>query len=277
MSSERGAVRDQRRSLLKTGALATLLAALGPVALPAALAAAATADGPPVVSAAASLKVAFTEVGALPLARTAAAPVFNFGASGELLAQIRGGAPVDVFAAASHTEMDALERGGFLLAGSRADFAANELVLIVPASSAVPVASLVDLAKPAVGRIAIANAATAPAGRYAAEVLASAGLGGALRTKLVPAETVRQILDWVARGEVDAGLVYATDARSRPAEVRVAATAPAGSHAPIVYPIAILKDAANPAAARAFVAAVLSGEGRAILARHGFLAPPAAK
>jgi len=136
--------------------------------------------------------------------------------------------------------MDALEKEGLLLPGTRTDFAANEIVVLVPAAADSAVSSFADLAKPAAGRIAVGNPATSPAGRYAAEVLAQTGIAEAVKAKLVPAETVRQILDWVARGEVDAGIAYATDAAGRPQGVRIAAAAPAGSHQPIVYPIAVL-------------------------------------
>lgn len=237
----------------------------------------AAADGPPIVSAAASLKGAFTEIGALLAAGDARPPVFNFGASGELMAQIRGGAPVDVFASAAVKEMDTLEKEGLILAGTRSDFAANEIVAVVPVAATATVSSFADLAKPTAARIAVANPATSPAGRYAAEVFAQLGLAEALRPKLVPGETVRQVLDWVARGEVDAGIAYATDAAGRSREVRVAAAAPAGSHQPIVYPIAVLATTAHPDAARAFVAAVRSEAGQAILARHGFLPAPAGR
>ena len=235
---------------------------------------AATDDDALVVSAAASLKGAFTEIGALLAMRGGRSTAFNFGASGELLAQIRGGAPADVFASASAREMDALEKEGLLLPGTRTDFAANEIVAIVPAAADSAISSFADLAKPAAGRIAVGNPATSPAGRYAAEAFAQLGIAEAVRPKLVPGETVRQLLDWVARREVDAAIAYATDAAGRPRDVRVAAAAPAGSHQPIVYPIAVLSGTARADAARAFVAAVHSEAGRAILARHGFLPAP---
>ncbi|HEY5999122.1 MAG TPA: molybdate ABC transporter substrate-binding protein [bacterium] len=230
----------------------------------------ASAADPALVSAALSLKAAFTEIGALVASAAGGPPAFNFGASGDLVAQIRGGAPVDVFASASPKDMDDLERSGMLRPGSRVDFAANELVLVVPAGAGGRIARLADLAAAGVARVAVGNAATVPAGRYAAEVLASAGLTAALQPKLVPAENVRQILEWVARGDVDAGMVYATDAMTRPGDVSVAATAPADSHQPIVYPVALLASAPRPDAGRAFIAAVLSPAGRAVLARHGF-------
>jgi molybdate transport system substrate-binding protein len=229
-----------------------------------------------IVSAATSLKSAFEEIGVLYASSAGGPrPAFNFGASGDLVAQVRGGAPVDVFAAAAARDMNVLEAAGALLQGTRVDFAANEIVLVVPSASGV--LSFSDLTKPGIARIAIVNPKTGPAGRYAEEVFASVGAAAAIRPKLVLAENVRQALDYVARAEVDAGVVYATDAALRPREVRIAARAPAGSHQPVIYPIAVLKATTQAEAARAFVAAVRSQAGRAILARHGFAPVPAAR
>jgi len=231
-----------------------------------------------VVSAAMSLKSAFEEIGSLSASATGGpAPAFNFGASGDLLAQIRGGAPADVFAAAAVKDMDVLDAEGGLLPKTRIDFAANEIVLIVPAATNIGVSSFADLAKPAVARIAMVNPKTGPAGRYAEEVFASAGITDLVRPKLVFAENVRQVLDYVARGEVDAGVVYATDAMMRPREVTVVVAAPAGSHKPVVYPIAVIKGSTHPEAAKAFLAVVRSKAGQAILARYGFVSAPAAR
>jgi molybdate transport system substrate-binding protein len=231
-----------------------------------------------VVSAAMSLKAAFEEIGARSApAAGLSRPVSNFGASGDLLAQIRGGAPVDVFAAAAAKDMDVLDAEGSLLPGTRVDFAANAITLIVPAASQAGVSSFADLVKPAAARIAMVNPKTGPAGRYAEQVFASAGVADLVRPKLVFAENVRQVLDYVARGEVEAGIVYATDALARPGEVTVAAAAPAGSHQPVVYPIAVLKGSTHPQAAKAFLDAVRSEAGQAILARHGFKPAPAAR
>jgi molybdate transport system substrate-binding protein len=252
-------------------ALVALLAALVLLSTPAA-----SADTI-VVSAAMSLKSAFEEIGALPASAAGGIrPAFNFGASGDLLAQIRGGAPADVFAAAAVKDMDALEAEGALLPGTRIDFAANELVVIVPAASSTGVSSFADLAQTGIARIAIVNPKTGPAGRYAEEVFASAGIADLVRPKLINAENVRQVLDYVARGEVDAGIVYATDAMTRPQHMKAAA-APAGSHKPVVYPIAVLKGSTRPAAAKAFLAAVRSEAGQAILARYGFKPVPASR
>ena len=253
-------------------ALLTLLGALAPPPSPA------SAADAIVVSAAASLRSAFEEIGALvPALAAGLRPTFNFGASGDLVAQIRGGAPVDVFAAAAARDMDGLEAAGALLQGTRVDFAANEIVLVVPSASGGGVTSFADLAKPAIARIVIVNPKTGPAGRYAEEVFASVGVTDAIRPKLVLAENVRQALDYAARGEVDAGVVYATDAALRPREVHIAAVAPVGSHQPVIYPIAVLKGSAHLEAAKAFVAAVRSEAGQAILARYGFTSVPAVR
>jgi molybdate transport system substrate-binding protein len=253
-------------------ALATILARLAIWPTPAA-----SADTI-VVSAAMSLKSAFEEIGALSAsAADITRPAFNFGASGDLLAQIRGGAPADVFAAAAVKDMDVLEAEGGLLPGTRFDFAANGIVLIVPTATKSGVSSFADLAKPAVARIAMVNPKTGPAGRYAEEVFAGTGITNLVRLKLVYAENVRQVLDYVARGEVDAGVVYATDAMTRPQEVTLVAAAPPGSHKPVVYPIAVIKSSTHREAAKAFLAAVRSEAGQAILARYGFVPAPAVR
>ena len=144
------------------------------------------------------------------------------------------------------------------------------MVLVKPRSSKTRIASFADLEKTEVQKIAIGNPRTVPAGRYADEVFQSLKLSGAIRDKLVLAENVRQVLDYVARGEVDAGVVYATDATTRPQEVTIVATAPKGSHKPILYPIAVVKGSKSENAARAFISFVRSGEGRKILEKFGF-------
>jgi molybdate transport system substrate-binding protein len=261
-----------RKSLVLLRALGTLLAPLALTPAPA------PAADTIVVSAAASLKDAFEEIGELYASSAGESrPAFNFGASGDLVAQIRGGAPVDVFAAASAKDMDGLEAEGALLPGTRTDFASNEIVLVVPAASTAGISSFMDLAKPGVERIAIVNPKTSPAGRYTGEIFASLGVSDAVRPHLILAETVRQALDYTSRGEVDAGVVYATDAAMRPREVKVVAAAPAGSHQPVTYPIAVLRGAAHPAAAESFAAAVRSAAGQAILARYGFKPAPGAR
>jgi molybdate transport system substrate-binding protein len=225
------------------------------------------------VSAAISLKNAFTDLGKLYEEGHPGSKVnFNFGASGDLIKQIQGGAPVAVFASAAQKDMDALEQEGLLVPGSRANLAANVVVLVQPTQAAVEVAGFADLAKPEVKKIAIGNPKTVPAGRYAMEVFNYFKIADSIKDKLILAENVRQVLDYVARGEVDAGLVYQTDAMTRPQEVQVIAAAPPASHKPVIYPIALIKGAANEAAAEGFMALVLSPQGQVVLQKYGFKA-----
>lgn len=223
------------------------------------------------ISAAISLKNAFEELGKLFEVRNRDVHVlFNFGASGDLLAQIRSGAPVDVFASAALRDMDALDAEGLVAKGSRSNFATNTLVLVKPAASATAITSFADLGKADVQKIAVVNARTSPAGRYADEVFQYFKIADTVKDKLIFAENVRQVLDYVARGEVDAGVVYATDALIRANEVAVIAAAPDGSHRPILYPIAVVKRSGNEKTARDFIDLVMSPEGSTILGKYGF-------
>ncbi len=224
------------------------------------------------VSAAASLTNAFRELGPAFESRHAGTTVvFNFAASDALLAQISKGAPVDVFASADQETMDRAERQKLLAPGSRRDVVGNTLVLVTPADSGLGIRALADLQRPEVRRIAIGNPASVPAGRYAKAALKAARLWAGVEPKLVTAQSVRQALDYVARGEVEAGFVYATDAAIMKDKVRVAATVPTGT--PIAYPIAVIAGAPNPDAARRFLEFLATPAARAVLARYGF-GPP---
>jgi molybdate transport system substrate-binding protein len=155
--------------------------------------------------------------------------------------------------------------------GAKANFAGNTLVVVVPRGAAEPPKALADLAGPALKKIAIGLPASVPAGRYAKGALEKADLWKAVEPRMIGAQSVRQALDYVARGEVDAGFVYATDARLLPDKVKVAFTVP--TETPIVYPIAPLAAARNPTGAQQFVALVRSPAGQAVLAKHGFGKP----
>jgi molybdate transport system substrate-binding protein len=196
---------------------------------------------------------------------------YNFGASGALQQQIEGGAPVDVFLSAGQSEMDALERKGLLLAASRRVLATNSLVVVTPVDSGVSLLRPSDLLRREVVRLAIGNPKTVPAGQYAEECLKTLGLWEALQARLVFGENVRQVLEYVARGEADAGMVYATDIATQRARVREAFRPRPDSHRPIVYPAAVVADTGSPQLAGMFVDFLGAPEGQAILARHGFV------
>lgn len=222
------------------------------------------------VSAAISLKNAFEEIGKVFDSQNNTKTIFNFGASGDLALQIGGGAPVDVFASADQKDMNALEKKELILEGTRDDFAKNSVVLIKPTASTIAIGSVHDLSKGEIHKIVLGNPATVPAGRYAKEVLTYFKLWDGIQDKLIFAENVRQVLDYVARGEVDAGVVYATDAATRLNETKIIDTAPEASHTPAVYPIAVIKGTQNKANAKGFISLILSPEGQQILQKYGF-------
>ena len=227
------------------------------------------------VSAAASLTDAFKEIGPrFEAVKPGASVRFNFAASGVLIQQISQGAPVDIFVSADQETMNRGIERKLLDADTRRDFAANTLVLIVPAQgvpSEASVSQLADLASPAVKRIAIGKTATVPVGRYSQQALEAAGLWATLEARLVQSDSVRQVLDYVARGEVEAGFVYRTDAALMPDKVRIVQTLQ--GHAPVRYPLALVSDGRNKALAREFAAYLLAAEAQGILARHGFDKP----
>jgi len=225
------------------------------------------------VAAAISLKDAFEEIGSTFEARTGVRVKLNLGASGLLQKQIETGAPVDIFASAGEKQMDELQARGLILAETRRNFARNELVLIVPARSPLPIRSFADLVRPEVSRVAIGNPKTVPAGQYAREALTNTNAWSGLQSRLVLAENVRQVLDYVARGEVDAGLVYVSDVAAAHGGTSIAAYAPAGAHSPILYPIAVVKDTGSRSDAQRFIDLTLSGAGQAILKKYNFLSP----
>lgn len=224
------------------------------------------------VSAAASLTNAFKELSPVFEAQNRGTAVFfNFGASDALLAQIAQGAPADVFVSADQVAMDRAETGKLLGAGSRRNFVSNVLVMVTPSDSTLDLKTLADLQKPAVRRIAIGNPASVPAGRYTRASLQTAKLWAAVAPKLVLAQNVRQALDYVARGEVEAGFVYATDAAIFKDRVKVAAMVPTDT--PITYPVAAVAGSPNPDAARKFIDFLLAPAAQAVLLRHGFGKP----
>lgn len=224
------------------------------------------------VSAAASLTNAFTEVKDAFMKKHPTVKVTtNFAASNPLLRQIEGGAPVDVFASADQGTMDKAAGKKLIDDTSRKNFALNGLVLIAPAKSDVAVKDVNSLKDAAVTKIAIGNPASVPAGRYGKAALTTAGLWDTLQPKLIMGESVRQTLDYVSRGEVEAGIVYMTDARQAGDKVRIVQVLE--GHDPVSYPIAVIKDSKAPADAKAFIDFVLSDEGLAILAKYGFSKP----
>lgn len=223
------------------------------------------------ISAAVSLKDVFNEIGELYKSKTGRTVNFNFGASGALQRQIETGAPVDVFASAGAKQMDELAAKNLIDADSRKDFARNKLVLIVPQNSNLNIENFDELSGLKVQKIAVGNPKTVPAGQYTEQLLEKNNLKNALQSKLIFAEDVRQVLDYVVRGETDAGIVYETDAKSAEGKIKIAAAAAAETdHDPILYPIALIKDGKQKQSAKEFLDLILSAEGQKILQKYGF-------
>ncbi|WP_258223408.1 molybdate ABC transporter substrate-binding protein, partial [Stenotrophomonas sp. HMWF023] len=173
---------------------------------------------------------------------------FNFAASGVLLQQIARGAPVDVFASADEATMDQAAQQKLLAAGTREVFAVNALWVVVPLQAKAPPRALADLAGAGVQRIALGNPDSVPVGRYAQGALLAAKLWPAVQGKVISTQNVRQSLDYVARGEVDAGFVYATDAQAMPDRVRRAFEVPVAGR--IAYPLAVVQASTQPVEAK---------------------------
>lgn len=224
------------------------------------------------ISAAASLTDAFKELGSrFEAAKPGVTLRFNFAASGVLLQQISQGAPVDVFASADQETMDRAVAQKLVDTATRRNFAANTLVLVEPTQGGTGIKALPDLSAPVVKKIAVGKLATVPVGRYTKQALDGANLWASLEPKFVQADNVRQVLDYVSRGEVEAGFVYRTDAALMADKVRIAMTVT--GHSPVTYPAAVVADSRQQALARDFVA-FLSGEAaQQVLARFGFAKP----
>jgi molybdate transport system substrate-binding protein len=224
------------------------------------------------VFAAASLSDALKEIAPAYTRATGNTVRFNFGASGTLARQIKEGAPADVFVSADELRVDQLEKAGLLLPGTRKTILANQLVVIVASADGAPVASLADLAKVDVRRIAIGEPATVPAGAYAREHLEKLGLWTQVAGKSVPLDNVRAVLAAVESGNADAGFVYRTDALISK-KVRIAILVPLVDGPGITYPVAVMRDTKAPEAAKEFAVFLAGPDAQKVFATFGFLPP----
>jgi molybdate transport system substrate-binding protein len=254
----------RRLASLQAFLLCAAIGALLPVA-------AARAETGPTVFAAASMKTALDAIATGFAKKTGSKPVISYASSGVLAKQIEAGAPADLFISADEKWMQYLADKGALKADTRETLLGNELVLVAPADSdaKVTIRPHVDLAGAlGDGKLAVCTVTSCPAGIYGKQALEKLGIWQAVSPKLAQADNVRAALLLVARGEARFGIVYATDAKAEP-KVKVVDTFPADTHAPIVYPVAITRDAASPQAA-AFETYLRAPESAAILRGQGF-------
>ncbi|MBE3595654.1 MAG: molybdate ABC transporter substrate-binding protein [Hydrogenibacillus sp.] len=225
-----------------------------------------------IVSAAITLKDALTEFQPTFEAEQGVKLRFNFGPSGEHMLQIAQGAPVDVFISAGAKQVDELEQKGLIDPATRVNVVKNTLVMVVrkgtPADGRLTFDRLKSSPK---ARLAIGEPNSHPAGMYAKEALEHLGVYAEMERekRIVFAMGVRQVLAYVEAGEVDAGIVYKTDAAVSD-RVEVSDTADPSWHRPILFPGAVIKGSQHPDKARAFLRALTEGDGRAVLERFGF-------
>lgn len=223
-----------------------------------------------VVFAAASLKTALDPIAQSFQQTTGDRVTISYAGSNALAQQIMQGAPADVFISASSEWMDEVEKGGDVVDGTRTDLLGNRLVLVAhDAATQLTPAPGFDLAGAlGGGRLAMALVDAVPAGQYGKEALVSLGVWDRVAPQVAQADNVRAALALVATGEAPLGIVYATDAAAEP-KVHVAGTFPAESHAPIIYPAALLKTGTDPAD-RAFFEALKAPEADAVFSAQGF-------
>ncbi len=198
---------------------------------------------------------------------------YNFGSSGSLQQQIEQGAPVDLFISAAIDKMDALEKQGLLLTATRRDLLKNQMVLVTPAShkkNNPKLDNFDDLTTKEITTIALGEPKSVPAGKYGQEVLNYFKIAERVNSQAVYAKDVRQVLNYVATGNVDAAIIYRTDAQVSD-RVQIVATAPENSHSPVIYPVAVIQNSDNPETATEFVEFLTTLEAQALFEEYGFV------
>jgi molybdate transport system substrate-binding protein len=222
------------------------------------------------VSAAASLKDVLEDIeGAYKVHKPNTKLIFTLGSSGSLQTQIEEGAPVDLFISAAQKQMDALEEGGLILEDTRKTLLSNEVVLITPKDEDKGINAFEDLSDDNIEKIAIGDPASVPVGQYSEEIFNNLNIYDDIKEKLVLANDVRTVLSWVESGEVDCGIVYATDAYTSD-KVKIITEAPEGSHKEVTYPAAVIKDSKNVDSAKAFLDFLSTDEAKALFEKYGF-------
>jgi molybdate transport system substrate-binding protein len=195
--------------------------------------------------------------------------LINLGGSGALQQQIIQGAPVDLFISAAEIQFGELIKNGFIKKQDSTDLLGNKLVLITNKESSIKITGFSDLQKRAIKEIAIGTPETVPAGMYAKQTLQNLGMWEKVQTKIIPTKDVRQVLNYVETGNVDAGIVYMTDAKISD-KVKVVSVADEQTHDPIVYPAGIIKESLHHKEALQFYHYLKSKPARIIFEKYGF-------
>lgn len=194
--------------------------------------------------------------------------IYNLGGSGILQKQIEQGAPVDIFISAAPRQMDELVTKDLILEGTHQPLLENRIALIVSKDNQT-IANFEDLSTSKTNNLAVGEPESVPAGKYADEVLKSLKIYAQVKSKLVYAKDVRQVLAYVVTGNTDAGIVYQTDATISD-EVKIVALAPESSHSRIIYPIGIIKNTKHPEESKTFIKFLTSENAQKVFTDYGF-------
>jgi molybdate transport system substrate-binding protein len=201
---------------------------------------------------------------------------FNLAASSFLARQIEEGAPADIFLSADEAKMDALEQRGRIINDTRQTLLGNSLVIVTARDSALSIHSPDDLLRPEVKQLALADPKAVPAGIYSRLYFEKIGIWNQIAPKVIPTANVRAALAAVESGNVEAGMVYSTDAGISK-QVKVAYEVPPADSPKIRYPVAVIKDSEHLESAKQFLTYLRSGKASAIFRHYGFVVLPPAK
>lgn len=191
----------------------------------------------------------------------------NYGSSGSLKQQIEQGAPCDIFISAGQSQVDDLDKGGFLISDTVKEFTRNELALITPKDSTLD--NIDDLATDKIKHIGVGYPDSVPAGKYADEVLNSLNLKDKVKEKLIFGKDVKEVLAWTSSGNADAGFVYISDTINNN-DIKVVEVIDEKNHSPIIYPIAVIKDSKKYEQSKKLEEFLLSDDVKKILNKYGY-------
>lgn len=223
------------------------------------------------ISAAASLTNAMGEIKTLYTKEKPNVTInYNFGASGALQQQIEQGASADLFFSAATKQMNALQKKGLILDNTKVDLLGNTVVLIVKSDSESGISDFKDATSDKIKKIALGEPKTVPVGQYSEEIFTSLSILDKVKAKAVYGSDVKQVLSWVETGNVDAGVVYGTDAKTSE-KVKVAALAGKDLYkTPVVYPVAVIKASKNIEDTKTFLKFLSSNKAKEVFAKYGF-------
>jgi len=224
-----------------------------------------------IISAAASLTEVMGELKTLYKAEKPNVTInYNFAGSGVLQKQIEQGASADLFFSAATKQTKVLSEKGLIIEDTKVDLLGNSVVLIVKSDSTLGTLDFKDSSADKVKKIALGEPKTVPVGQYAEEIFTTLGILDKVKAKAVYAKDVKEVLTWVETGNVDAGVVYATDAKMSD-KVKVVATAGDELYkTPVVYPVAVIKASKNVDESKAFLSFIASDKAKEVFIKYGF-------